>query len=215
MKTFFPTKFWNFLIWSNLALSCILLIGMYSDYQFENQKANFVLPLVVSIMTIFLLWKTYRSNWESRRPMLIVSLIPLVISLPYFLSVIICLIPFFTCRCAFELEHLLIHKGIPILLQSELSSDNAKTAEVYYSEVKGDNASGGYLDVYVKYHFLPFVNRKVHEVYTPKSYNDFKNPIVEWTDDNTIVFINTQVLDIGIIGFQSSQIFTFFKYLFQ
>jgi len=216
MKIFQTTRFWNLLILVNLVLSCILLFGMYTDYQFENGRVNFIYPFTVSVLTIILLWRIYRSGWGNRSKKLIISLIPLVISLPYLLTMVICLIPFYTCGCVFGLEYFWNDKGTPVLLQSNISPNYMNTAEVYYSYAKGDGAVGGYLDVFVKYRFLPFVNRKVYEVYTPKSDNEFKNPLIRWVDNNKIEFKNTQIqiLNIGIVQFQPPRNFSFFEYLF-
>jgi hypothetical protein len=63
-------------------------------------------------------------------------------------------------------------------------------SEVYYSVANGDGASGGFVEVYVKNKFLPFVRIKIYEIWTLESDDKFQN-FIAW-DGNAHIQVNTR-----------------------
>jgi len=195
--------------WINGVLGIVLLIGLYSDYEFSYQKFNAIFPALLLPVSFILLRKAIKSK---QLPILhkILAAIPLISGIPYLIAVIVCVFPLTACTCVFAIHFTITGRSEPILLERKSSPNQYKQVETYYSYAGGDGASGGYVEVYVKYKYLPFVRRKIYERWNPEGPDSFQDSI-KWISDNQVQFSST-VLRIGIIKIQYPEVFNFMKY---
>lgn len=190
METQTVNQFWRTVFGINMLMGLVLAFGLFTNYEFGSRSLNLLFPISAFILSGVVLRKSIKSNWAGKRLKIVLALTPLIGGFPYLLTLVVCIFPLFTCTCAYGGGLTLNRRGDPVLLQRELSPNRMEISEVYYSVANGDGASGGFVEVYVKNKFLPFVRIKIYEIWTPESDDKFQN-FIAW-DGNTRVQVNSR-----------------------
>jgi len=205
---------WKILIALNLTLGIIQVIGMYTDFEFENPFLNFFFPVFITTLAIISIIKLLRSKISLKWLLTILCLPSLVAGFPHFILFPLIFTPaggYATGLLANELN------ARPILAEFP-SPDKTKIAIVYYTPPK----EGGNIGIYVKlkYRFLPLFVRSIYEDAIDFDWNSPFDPNIKynlvWIDNQNIqVGKSKEQLNVSQVKLVNSKIFDALSFVYE
>jgi len=151
------TKTWKYILGLNITLGIIQIIGMFTDFEFENPYLNLFFPVFVTILALVTIRMFPKSEFNNRRLKTLVCIPSLAAGLPYFLLFILFIFPTGWYAADLAVNNFTARS----VLKEVPSPDETKIAIVYYNPpMEGGNIR---IETKLKYKYLPFVVRYIHE----------------------------------------------------
>jgi hypothetical protein len=174
----------------NLFLGLILWFIHLTDFSWTGVWPDCLFTLFVGLLGFLSLRTTRNAPNRCLKYVQGFFCLPTILgcSLPV-LATIILIFPPFTLGFMFMVDEM---QG-EVQIQSEISPDQSRVAEVYFTGVGAYSGGNGRILVRLKYHRFPWVERAIYRA--SKSYVDGNTrDYLYWVDDNTFFITETQQL---------------------
>ncbi len=201
------------IFWINIALSLLILVISLTNLSFPGTWPNFVLPPLIGLTSLTLLSRfLLPSASKMRKRLATLSSIPAIVCgcLPPLLMLCL-IIPPFTLGFFFAIDETLHEQHI----QSAVSPNGTKVAEVYFRGVGAYSGGNGRITVRVRSRFFPFVEWEVF--YRGQSIADEgTDDYVSWQDNKTLLISEgSQIVNANQLTFRPDPVFIIPIFLYQ